>query len=235
MTALLSDGVGFDGFDAFDAANRADPYPSYRRARESGALVPFLLGDVPVTVLTRYRDCALGICVLLLVAGMETSINLIGNGLLALLRNPDQLAVLRARPELTPVAVEEMLRYDTPTKFTMRVALTDTTVAGRPFVRGDGVMVMMAAAGRDPEAFTDPERFDVTRYSADDPARRHLGFSLGLHYCLGAPLARMEAETAIRTLLARAPELAPRTDERDLAYLPSLIHRGVDALPLSLR
>ncbi|WP_322779882.1 cytochrome P450 [Frankia sp. Cas4] len=202
-----------------------------RRAHPTDDLLSMLVGvEEQGEVLTAAE--VLGICVLLLVAGMETSINLIGNGMIALLRNPDQLALLRERPELTPAAVEEMLRYDTPTQFTMRVALTETTVAGHTFARGDGVIVLMASAGRDPAVFTDPDRFDITRYAAAPAPRRHLGFSLGLHYCLGAPLARMEAETAIRTLIARAPGLSLATDT--LTYLPSLIHRGVVSLPLDL-
>ncbi|WP_322749883.1 MULTISPECIES: cytochrome P450 [unclassified Frankia] len=202
-----------------------------RRAHPTDDLLSMLVGvEEQGEVLTAAE--VLGICVLLLVAGMETSINLIGNGMIALLRNPDQLALLRERPELTPAAVEEMLRYDTPTQFTMRVALTETTVAGHTFARGDGVIVLMASAGRDPAVFTDPDRFDITRYAAAPAPRRHLGFSLGLHYCLGAPLARMEAETAIRTLIARAPGLSLATDT--LTYLPSLIHRGVTSLPLDL-
>ena len=171
-----------------------------------------------------------GICLLLLVAGMETSINLVGNGVLALLRHPDQLALLRERPELMPAALDEMLRYDLPTQFTIRVALRDTEVAGQRFTRGDGVVVVMAAANRDGAVYPDPERFDITRYAAPDPARRHLGFSLGIHYCLGAPLARLEAGIAIDRLLRRAPELTLATD--DLEHLPSLIHRGLRALPV---
>ncbi|WP_041939308.1 MULTISPECIES: cytochrome P450 [Frankia] len=174
----------------------------------------------------------LGICVLLLVAGMETSINLVGNGILALLAHPDQLALLRARPELAPSAVEEILRYDTPTQFTMRVALTDTTVGERRFRRGDGAIVLMGSAGRDTDVFDGGERLDVTRYAEPGRSPRHLGFSLGLHYCLGAPLARLEATTAIRTLVERAPALSLATDE--LSYQPSLIHRGLSSLPVDL-
>ncbi|MFC4943052.1 cytochrome P450 [Pseudonocardia sp. GCM10023141] len=172
-----------------------------------------------------------GICMLLLVAGMETSINLIGNGVLALLQHPEQLALLRSRPELMPAALDEMLRYDLPTQFTIRVALTDTTVAGRRFRRGDGVVVVMAAAGRDGAVYPEPDRFDITRFHGPHPARRHLGFSLGVHYCIGAPLARLEAAIAIGSLLERAPGLALAGSE--LTYLPSLIHRGLVALPVT--
>ncbi|ONH31452.1 cytochrome P450 [Pseudofrankia asymbiotica] len=175
----------------------------------------------------------IGICVLLLVAGMETSINLVGNGILALLAHPDQLELLRQRPELAGPAVEEILRYDTPTQFTMRVALTDTTIGDRQFHRGDGVIVLMGSADRDTEVFTEPDRIDVTRYAPPSRASRHLGFSLGLHYCMGAPLARLEASTAIRTLIERAPGLRLATDE-PLSYQPSVIHRGLVSLPVEL-
>ncbi|SDD10584.1 cytochrome P450 [Actinokineospora iranica] len=174
----------------------------------------------------------LGLCVLLLVAGMETSINLIGNGMLALLRNPDQLALLRERPELMASAIDEMLRYDAPTQFTIRVALADTTVGGHRFKRGDGVVVLTASASRDPLVYPNADTFDITRYDGKHPARRHLGFSLGLHYCVGAPLARIEAEAAFRALLDRAPELSLATET--VEYQPSLIHRGILSLPVRL-
>ncbi|ADP81946.1 cytochrome P450 [Pseudofrankia inefficax] len=175
----------------------------------------------------------IGICVLLLIAGMETSINLVGNGVRALLAHPDQLELLRRRPELTGSAVEEILRYDTPTQFTMRVALTDTTVGGRAFRRGDGVIVLMASAGRDAAVFAEPDRLDLTRYAEPGRSPRHLGFSLGAHYCLGAPLARLEASTAIGTLVRRAPGLRLATDE-PVSYQPSIIHRGPRSLPVEL-
>ncbi|GAA1324694.1 cytochrome P450 [Pseudonocardia xinjiangensis] len=172
-----------------------------------------------------------GICLLLLVAGMETSINLVGNAVLALLRHPEQQALLRARPELMASTIDEALRYDAPTQFTIRVALTDTEVAGHSFARGDGVVVVTASAGRDGAVYADPDRFDITRFHGPRPARRHLGFSLGLHFCVGAPLARVEADAAIGGLLRRVPGLA-LTQEVLPEYLPSLIHRGLRALPV---
>ncbi|WP_039803763.1 cytochrome P450 [Nocardia araoensis] len=174
----------------------------------------------------------IGMALLTLVAGMETSINLIGNGMLALLRNPDQLALLRDQSELIVPALDEMLRYDAPTQFTIRVALADTVVGEHRFRRGDGVVVLTASAGRDDRVYPDADRFDVTRYAGNHPARKHLGFSLGIHYCVGAPLARIEAEAAIGALLARAPKLAPATDA--IEYRPSLIHRGIVSLPVTL-
>jgi cytochrome P450 len=174
-----------------------------------------------------------GICLLLLVAGMETSINLVGNAVLALLRHPDQLALLRARPELMASMIDETLRYDAPTQFTIRVALTDTEVGGRRFDRGDGVVVVTASAGRDGAVYAEPDRFDIARFDGPRPARRHLGFSLGVHFCVGAPLARIEADAAIRGLLRRVPDLAP-APEYGREYLPSLIHRGLTALPVTV-
>ncbi|WP_194837202.1 cytochrome P450 [Nocardia sp. XZ_19_369] len=174
----------------------------------------------------------IGIALLTLVAGMETSINLIGNGMLALLRNPEQLALLRDNPALIGPALEEMLRYDAPTQFTIRVALADTMVGEHRFQRGDGVVVLTASASRDERVFPDADIFDVTRYVGNRPARKHLGFSLGIHYCVGAPLARIEAEAAIGQLLAQAPKLALAAEV--VEYQPSLIHRGIMALPVTL-
>ncbi|SNQ46955.1 Cytochrome P450 [Frankia canadensis] len=173
----------------------------------------------------------LGICVLLLVAGMETSINLVGNGIHALLSHPQQLDRLRRDPDLVGPAIEEILRYDTPTQFTMRVALTDTTVGDQTYQRGDGVIVLMGSADRDDDVFGAGDELDVTRY-ARPGGPRHLGFSLGLHYCLGAPLARLEASTAIRTLITRAPGL--RLTDAPLDYQPSIIHRGLHSLPVEI-
>ncbi|MCK9876797.1 cytochrome P450 [Frankia sp. Ag45/Mut15] len=176
----------------------------------------------------------IGICVLLLVAGMETSINLVGNGILALLAHPEQLALLRTQPDLAGPAAEEILRYDTPTQFTMRVALADSTIDGHDYHRGDGVIVLMGSADRDPDVFPAADTLDVARYARAGRAPRHLGFSLGLHYCLGAPLARLEASTAIRTLVQRAPGLRLAVDPADLTYQPSVIHRGLRSLPVEL-
>ncbi|MFC4128743.1 cytochrome P450 [Nocardia rhizosphaerae] len=174
----------------------------------------------------------IGMSLLLLVAGMETSINLIGNGMLALLRHPEQLALLRERPDLIGPAIDEMLRYDAPTQFTIRVALADTEVGEHTFRRGDGVVVLTGSANRDERVYADPDTFDITRFAGNRPPRKHLGFSLGIHYCVGAPLARIEAETAIRTLLDRAPALAMA--DGPVEYRPSLIHRGIRHLPVTL-
>jgi cytochrome P450 len=175
----------------------------------------------------------IGICALLLVAGLDTTANLITNGVLALTRHPDQLALLRNRPDLVHAAVDEMLRYDPPSQFVTRVALADTTVCGHPFRRGEGVVVLSASGHRDPAVFTDPDRFDITRYATTPPARRHLGFALGLHYCLGAPLARVQAEVAIDTLTRRASALSLATDT--VTYRPNAALRGPESLLVNVR
>lgn len=170
-------------------------------------------------------------CILLLFAGHETTTNLIGNGVLALLRHPEELAALRARPELTASAVEEMLRYDGPTQAMTRIALEDLAFAGiegepRQVRRGDRLFALLNAANRDPEIFAEPERFRVAR---DDS--RHLSFGYGPHFCLGAPLARLEAQIGIGALLRRVPALA-LAEERP-AWSDSFVLRGVRALRVS--
>ena len=174
----------------------------------------------------------IGIAMLTLIAGLETSINLIGNCLLSLLRNPGQLALLRERPELIAAMVDEVLRWDPPAPFTMRVAMRETAVSGRQFARGDAVVIMSASAGRDEAVFPAADQFDITRYHGPRPAKRHLAFGLGLHYCIGAPLARLEAHAAIGALVHRTRELELATDA--LEYQPTLIHRGLAALPVRI-
>ncbi|WP_322752219.1 cytochrome P450 [Frankia sp. Cas3] len=174
----------------------------------------------------------LELCALLLVAGYETTVNLIGNAVLALVRNPDQLATVHADLDLVPAVIDETLRYDPPIQFIGRLALQDTEVSGRAFRSGDVVVTLLAAAQRDPDAFGDPDRFDITRYGGPAPALRHLGFGLGIHYCLGAPLARLETEIALRALIRRVPRLALSTDQ--LAYRAHLVVRGLQTLPVRL-
>jgi cytochrome P450 len=174
-------------------------------------------------------DEVLATCVTLLVAGHETSVNLVGNGILALIRNPDQYALLQADPELCGPAVEEMLRYDSPVHMTTRLATRDLEIGGRVFTKGEGVVLLFGSANRDPEAFTDPERFDVTRYAGSAPVNRHLTFSLGIHYCLGAPLARMEMELLLRGLVARGITLELAGE---LPYRRNLVLRGIDEFPV---
>jgi pimeloyl-[acyl-carrier protein] synthase len=164
---------------------------------------------------------------LLLVAGHETTTNLIGNGLLALLRHPDQMGRLREDPGLVPGAVEEMLRWDSPVQATIRVATTTVEVGGQTVAPGALVVAMIGAANRDPVVFPEPDRLDVTR--ADN---RHLSFGFGPHFCLGAPLARLEGEVVFRKLLARYPEM--RLGSGEIRHRPNFALRGLLALPVEL-
>lgn len=169
----------------------------------------------------------LSTAILLLVAGHETTVNLIGGGLLALLEHPDQLARLRAKPALERSAVEELLRYVSPVQLTGRTLLDDIPVGDVVLGKGEFVFILIGSANRDPEAFEDPGALDLAR-----PDNRHLGFGFGLHHCIGAPLARMEATVAFRELLrrTRAIELL---DERP-PYRPNVILRGLAELPIEL-
>ena len=142
-------------------------------------------------------------CSLLLVAGFETTVNLIGNGVCALLSHPEQWRLLCEQPERAADAVEEVLRFDPPVQRTARVAHETTELAGRPVRRGQPVLLLLGGANRDPDVFDAPQRFDITR----DQTVEHLAFSSGQHYCLGAPLARMEGEIALRVLAERMPGL----------------------------
>ncbi|MEX2221357.1 MAG: cytochrome P450 [Candidatus Rokuibacteriota bacterium] len=168
----------------------------------------------------------LATCILLLVAGHETTVNLIGNGTLALLRHPDQLRKLREHPGLIGSAVEELLRFDGPVQRTARIPSEDITIGGQTIGKGEMVMPFLGAADRDPTQFPDPDRLDITR--ADN---RHIAFGMGIHFCLGAPLARMEGQIAINTLLGRLPKLALATDRP--AFRQSLTLRGLQSLPVS--
>jgi cytochrome P450 len=167
-------------------------------------------------------------CILLLVAGHETTQNLIGNGMLALLRSRDQFDLLRAQPHLIKGAVEELLRYDSPVQLTSRVATEDITVGDVKFGREEQALTIIGGANRDPAEFPEPERLDVTRQD-----NHHLSFSAGAHFCLGAPLARLEAQVAFETLVRRYPNMQlvdPEPEWRDTITL-----RGLKKLPLTLR
>ena len=172
--------------------------------------------------------------VMLMIAGHETTMNALGNMVVTLQRHPDQLAMVREDPDLAPAAVEESLRYDPPTQFTSRVALADRELDGRTFDRGDGIILMLGAANRDPAAFENPDRFDLTRYTGRSPnAPRHLAFSNGPHHCLGSQLARIEMDIALRALLARAPQMTLMTEEPPHRNL--FLFRGPLTLPVRMR
>jgi cytochrome P450 len=168
----------------------------------------------------------LATCILLLVAGHETTVNLIGNGTLALLRHPAELQKLRDNPGLIGSAVEELLRFDGPVQRTARIPSEDITIGGQTIGKGEMVMPFLGAADRDPTQFPDPDRLDITRSD-----NRHIAFGMGIHFCLGAPLARMEGQIAINTLLARLPRLTLATDQP--RFRQSLTLRGLEALPVS--
>jgi cytochrome P450 len=172
------------------------------------------------------EDELLATCILLLVAGHETTVNLIGNGTLALLRHPAELRRLRDDPGIIGTAVEELLRFDGPVQRTARIPSEDIVIGGRTIPKGEMVMPFLGAADRDPAQFPDAQQLDLTR--ADN---RHIAFGMGIHFCLGAPLARMEGQIAINTLLKRLPKLALATDKPD--FRQSLTLRGLQSLPVS--
>jgi cytochrome P450 len=170
----------------------------------------------------------LSMAFLLLVAGHETTVNLIGNGVLALLRHPDQLARLRADESLLPGAIEELLRFDGPAHTTtMRCAAEALTVGGVDIAEGELVMIGIGAANRDAEHFADADQVRVDR----EPT--HLAFGHGIHFCLGAPLARLEGVVAIGTLLRRFPGLRPAAPAESLRWRPSTLLRGLVELPVA--
>lgn len=169
-----------------------------------------------------------GIGLLVLGAGFETTVNLIGNAVAQVQSRPEVRAAVRDDPGLWGGVVEETLRFDSPVQLTFRSALTDTEVAGSPVRRGTGVLTYLGGANRDPAVFADPARFDPTR----DDAGRHLAFSSGVHYCLGASLARAEATIGLRLLHERFPDLRP---DGEPTRRPTRVLRGYERMPVALR
>lgn len=175
------------------------------------------------------EDEMLGMIFLLLVAGHETTVNLIGSGTLALLEHPDQLAKLRREPELIKSAIEELVRYVCPLEMaTERYAREDITVAGTTIPRGELVMAVLGSANRDPNYFDDPDTLDITRKN-----NKHLSFGQGPHFCLGASLARLEGQVAISTLLQRMPNLRLNVAPEQIRWRGIFVLRGVEALPVA--
>lgn len=226
-------GIGFGSIDDFRrslAASRAlrayfQPIAEERRREPREDLFSALLaaeeeGD------KLSLDEVFDMLILLLVAGNETTTNLIGNGLLALLRHPDQLALLRDDPALIESAVEELVRYDSPVQATGRFVLEDVPMDGHTIKAGQQAIVLLAAANRDPEHFPDPDRLDITRQD-----NHPLSFGHGIHYCLGAPLARLEGQVALLALVQRFPNLRPATDR--LEWGDNFILRGLTSLPVT--
>ncbi|MCZ0935077.1 MAG: cytochrome P450 [Gemmatimonadetes bacterium] len=196
------------------AAPRDDIVGTLVRARENGAQ----LSERETVNMLR----------LLLAAGSETAANLIGNGVLALLRHPGQLQRLREDPALIPSAVEELLRYDPPVQTDFRRVLVDCEVNGFRLRKRDNVAVLLGAANRDPEKFENPDRVDFGR-----DQRSHLSFGSGIHYCLGAPLARLQGRIALEMLLERFRSIRLLQDRP--RYRPSVIMRGLESLPVRCR
>jgi cytochrome P450 len=164
---------------------------------------------------------------ILLSTGHETTTHLIGNGLLALLQYPREMQRLQARPALLTSAIEEMLRYDSPVQITYRSALEDAPIQGKRIRKGDLVNTILGSANRDPQRFSHPNHFDITRSEG-----RHLGFGLGIHFCIGAPLVRLEAEIVFETILRRFPQISLATDTLEWQEHP--IFRGLKSLPVCL-
>jgi cytochrome P450 len=197
-----------------------------RRGRPSDDMLSAFVNDPdPAGALTREELAATA--VLLLVAGHETTVNLITNGVLTLLRHPDQLERLRREPGLLPGTVEELLRYEPPVHMLQRVPLAHIDVAGTTIPKGVPLVLVLASGNRDPKRFRDPDRFDPTR-----PDNQHLGFGSGIHLCYGAPLARIEAQIALGALL---PHLSTATLIEDPPpYRYSALLRGPRHLPIEL-
>lgn len=171
-----------------------------------------------------------GVASLLIIAGHETTVNFIGNSVMALLENPDQLELLKEQPELIKPALEETLRYNDPVEFsTSRWAGEDMEFKGQSMNKGDLVIVVLNSANHDPTQFKDPEVLDITKDSS-----KHLAFGKGIHACLGAPLARMEGEIAITSLFKRYPNAQINIDRNDLEWRSGMVVRGVRELPLLL-
>ena len=164
---------------------------------------------------------------ILLSTGHETTTHLIGNGLLALLQHPEQMQRLQTQPRYLAPAIEEMLRYDNPVQITYRSALADANIQGKLIRKGDLVNSILGSANRDPRRFTNPDRFDITRNEG-----RHLGFGIGIHFCIGAPLVRLEAEIVFETILRRFPEIRLATES--LQWQEHPIFRGLKSLPVCL-
>lgn len=177
------------------------------------------------------EDELLAMVFLLLVAGHETTVNLIGSGTLELLQHPDQMDRLRREPSLIRPAIEELLRYTSPVFMsTERYAREDVTIQGVTISRGEMTLGVIGSANRDERVFEHPDTLDITR-----PENKHLAFGYGIHFCLGAPLARLEAQIAINTLLDRLPELRLNVAPELLRWRSSLILRGLETLPVALR
>ncbi len=168
----------------------------------------------------------LGLSVFLFMAGFETTLSLIANGMVSLLQNPGEMERLRRDPSLIETAVEEFLRYESPIQVDTRLVAEDVELRGRSLLKGHPVMMIRPAANRDPAQFPDPDRLDVSREN-----NKHLAFGWGIHFCLGAPLARIEAQIAVKTLLERLPEI--RLESEDVVWWENMALRCPRSLPVA--
>jgi cytochrome P450 len=227
---------GLEGLaEIYEASNVIDDYfkelLALKRARPADDMLTDLI-HVEEAGETLSEPELLATITLLFVAGYETTTNLIGNGLRALLLHPDQFRCLREDRSLLKTAVEEMLRYDSPVQLTGRAVLVDgASVAGRPVAKGDQLITLLGAANRDPRVYPDPDTFDVGR---SGPAP--LSFSAGIHYCLGASLARTEGQIVFGSLLDHYQDIEPGwSDHTQLRYRDNVVLRGLETLPVRLR
>jgi len=205
--------------DYFRRRMRAKVCPS-----QEGVVHTLMTAEVDGDRLTEEEIIANSI--ITLVGGLETTTNLIGNGLLSLLRNPRELQLLRANSSLYPSAIEELLRYDSPIQYTSRLAPADVDLGGKSISKRQAVIAVVGAANHDPERFPDPDRLDITRQD-----NRHLAFGWAAHFCFGAPLARLEGQIALSTMLRRLRNLALVPGA--LVWRTNMGFRGLEALPVT--
>ena len=227
MTAYIKDlarkrreHLGDDLLSVLISASELDSCPVPHHAQGG------LTREAPATTSLTEAELVANVNILLS-TGHETTTHLIGNGILALLKHPDQMKLLKENPKLLDSAIDEILRYDNPVQITYRSALADAEIKGRQIRKGDLVNTILGSANRDPERFTKPDEFDITRNEG-----RHLSFGLGIHYCIGAPLVRLEAEIAFETILRRFPNLQVATETLEWQEQP--IFRGLKSLPVTL-
>lgn len=204
-----------------------------RRRRPAADLISSLIAETDSAGSRLTEDELVTTCTLLLNAGHEASVNVVGNGVLALFGNPEQwqrlLAAEAAGRSLVEPAVEELIRFDSPLQLFERTAISDTAIGDVTVRAGEKIAALLGSANRDPAVFDQPDRLDVGR--ADNP---HLGFGAGIHFCVGAPLARVELQTSLRTLLRRFPALRPATGELSRLRRSEFVIRGLTSLPVLL-
>jgi cytochrome P450 len=218
-----------DGIDGvLEAVSDMTAYFRQALAGHSGAATDGLIGALSQARVGGDRltdDEVVANTIVTMVGGQETTTNLIGNGLLTLLRHPAELAQLRDDPDILPTAVEELLRYESPSQHTARISPCDMVRGGQPIEQGQAVIAVMGAGNRDPQRFPDPDRLDLTRQD-----NRHLAFGWAAHFCFGAPLARIEGQIAFETLLRRLPDLELVGGPPQ--WRPNLGLRGLTTLPV---